>query len=146
MRTARLDVEAADDFIGLGLEAFQANPTAFAQRLRARKQQVVRQAQRGHCAAPQPLLGHKVHSQRAPRRGAQPRYRLAKHLHHASLRPLVFARERIEQLALAVARHACNAHHLARAHVQRNGVQVHAKLVFTREAERLHAQHRLPCF
>ena len=103
-------------------------------RLVAREQQVVRQAQGGHSATAQPLLGHKMQTHLAPPPGVHARDIDVPHMNAAARGTIVFATERIEQLLLTIARHTCDAHHLAAADVQVNVLQVHAELVFARQA------------
>ena len=101
----------------------------------------MRQAQRGHRAATQALFGHKVQAQRAPRARVQARHVNLTHANGPGGGAHVFTRQRQQQFLLPIARHAGNAHHLARAHVKGDAVQVHAKLVFTRQRQTPHAQH-----
>ena len=62
---AGLDVEAPDDLAGVPLQRAGADPAALAHRVAAREQHVVRQAERRHRAAAEPLFGHEMHAQRA---------------------------------------------------------------------------------
>ena len=114
-----LDVEAADDFQCLLLQRPDLDPAALADGIGAGEHEVVRQPERGHGAAAQPLLGHEMHAQLAPR-GAGPRRAgvLAEHLDRGCGRARVFTRQRIQQFLLAVARDAGNAHHFAGPHFE----------------------------
>ena len=81
-----------------------------------------------------------MQAQRAPALRGQSARRLAVNQHHSRCRPHIFTRQRVQQLPLAVARHAGNAHLLAGTHLQVNAIEVHAKLVQPRQAQSLHLQ------
>ena len=101
----------------------------------------MRQPHGGHGAPAQTLFGHKVQAQRTALAGAHAACVLARDLDARRLGPLVFTRQRIQQLFLPIARHAGNAHHFARLDLELQVDQVHAKLVGTRQRQALHAQH-----
>jgi len=52
---------------------------------------------------------------------------LATDLHHVGVSPRVLAREGVQQLTLAIARHTGNAHHLAGPHLEAQAFQVDPK-------------------
>ena len=102
------------------------------------EQQVLRQAQAGHSATAQALFGHKVQAQRAALVGVELAHGLAAECDGLGLRTTVFARQGKQQLALPVARHASNAHHLACTHLQVDAVEVDPKRVIGLQAEVFH--------
>ena len=146
VRAAGLHVEAPDDVGGLRMELPDPNPAAGKARERngfiARQQQVVRQSQGGHGSAAQALLRHKMKAKLAPPARVQARCVGFANADRGRWRPRVLARQGIQQLLLAVAGDPGNAHHLARAHLQRDAGQVNSKLVLARQLQVLHAQHR----
>jgi hypothetical protein len=87
-------------------------------RLGAREQRVVRQAQRGHGAAAQALLGHEVQAQRRRWRGDMRADVLAEQRHHAGRRAWSSPDSAAISSLLAVARHTGDAHDLAGAHLE----------------------------
>ena len=59
------------------------------------------------------------------------------------MRPLVLARQRKKQFTLAIARYAGQAHHFARAHLQRHIGQIHPERRSALQVEVCHLQHRV---
>ena len=142
VRPAGLDVEAPDDVGRLVLQATHPDPAnSFGHDFVARQQQVVRQAQRRHSPATEPLFGHKMQTELAPHAGVQCRHVRVAQANRPGSRAAVFTRQGVQQLLLTVAGDAGDTHHFARSNLDRNIFQVHAKLVVTRQAQGLYTQH-----
>ena len=62
---------------------------------------------------------------------------------HIGFGAAVFAREHLQQFALPVARYACQPQHLARAQLQAQVVQIHAKWLGCRQCQAMQLQHHI---
>ena len=123
------------------LQLANTQPPALAHRVIARQQHVVCQPHGGHGTTAQAFFRHKVQAQLAALLGVQAPCRFASHLNHVCPGSCVFARQRIEQLALAIARDTGNTQHLTSTHFKPHVNQVHAELILLFEAQATDMQH-----
>ena len=145
-RTGGLHIEATDDSPGMTFQLLDTDPAPGKSRMRNRlaacQQQVVRERQRRHGAASEPLLGNKMQAKLAPCFRTQTRGIDFADPNRSRWRAHVLTRQSVEQLLLPVARNARNAHHLARMNFERDLMKIHAELVLARQRQRTHTQHR----
>src|SRR6185369_17225099 len=128
-RAACLDVEALDQGSRERLDVADPQPAARADRTRAREQRVLRQRQRRHGTAAEPLLGDEVQPVAAAPARRRARDVVLEQADRSRRRTPVLARDRRHQLLLAVARHAGDADDLAGADVERDAFEPGAERI-----------------
>ena len=119
------------------------DPAQAAHRFGAGEQHVVHESQRRHRAAPQAFFRHKMQTCRAALVRTAAANGPALQGDGGSIRAPVFARKRLQQFALTVARYTRQPQNFARAHLQRNLLQIHPKGIARRQTQAMHAQYHV---